>query len=73
MQFQAEETSSTKTEKTSVTRTHQSESSSSSKSTTTQKQATFRPVLLDNIPLPSTGGQVVGRYLFMKNRYRQTP
>lgn len=56
MFFQAEET--TKTEKTSVTRHHQTESAV--KSSTSQKQATYRSVHLDNIPLPSTGGQVVG-------------
>lgn len=56
--FQAEET--TKTEKTSVTRHHQTETASA-KSTTTQKQATYRPIHLDNIPLPSTGGKVVGK------------
>lgn len=54
--FQAEET--TKTEKTSVTRHHQTETAA--KSSTTQKQASFRPIHLDNIPLPSTGGKVVG-------------
>ncbi|KAF2884976.1 hypothetical protein ILUMI_21197 [Ignelater luminosus] len=44
-----------KTEKTSLSRTHQTETK---KSTSSQKQTSYRPVTLDNIPLPTTGGHV---------------
>ncbi|XP_025833644.1 filamin-A isoform X1 [Agrilus planipennis] len=50
-----------KSEKTSVTKTHHSETkrtSSSSSTTQSNKQTTFRPISLDNIPVPPAGGKV---------------
>lgn len=76
IRFQADESTSTKSERTTLSRTHretlQKETTTTTSSTATDssiesnnQQNKYKPVHLDNIPLPTTGGAVEGKSILI--------